>query len=136
MSQGYVYFFQAKNARVKIGQSTDPRRRLLDLSRHAGHRLDVIGVMPSDVPLAEEAAIHSAFAAHHIEGEWFNVACVAAIDTYRPRFLTKLPESQKLIQIWTSPEFHAACAARAKSEGRSLANWFRRELTKISGVSE
>lgn len=136
MSQGYVYFFQDKDTRVKIGQSTDPHRRLLALSRHAGHRLNVIGVMPSDEPLTEEAAIHSAFAEHCIEGEWFNAACVAAIDIYRPRFLARLPESQKLVQIWTSPEFHAACVSRAKSEGRSLANWLRRELTKIAGVAE
>jgi len=136
VSQGYVYFFQANDARVKIGRSDDPRRRLRDLSALVGHRLVVIGVMSSDEPVAEEAAIHSAFAAHHIEGEWFNGNVIAKLDVYRPRFLAKPPESQVLVQTWVSPDFHAACTARAKSEGRSLANWFRRELGKITGVEE
>lgn len=36
MSQGYIYFFQAKDTRVKIGKTDDPHRRLRDLKRDAG----------------------------------------------------------------------------------------------------
>ena len=135
MSQGYVYFFQAADTRVKIGKSEDPRRRLRDLKSLAG-KLTVLGVMPSDEPLAEERSIHRKFAKHHIEGEWFNSTVRAELDVYRSRFLEKLPESQHLVQVWVSPEFHASCAALAKSEGRSLANWLRCQLTKIAGIEE
>jgi hypothetical protein len=135
MSQGYVYFFQASDGRVKIGKSDDPRRRLRDLSSR-GRKLTVLGVMASDEPFAEEAGVHAALVKHHIEGEWFNGNVVAAIDAYRPRFLAELPESQHLIQVWVSPEFHAECVARAKSEGRSLANWLRHELGKLTEIEE
>jgi len=138
-SQGYVYFFQdceALDQRVKIGKSDDPRRRLRDLKRLVKHQLTVIGVMPSDEPLAEETVIHRLCAEHHIEGEWFNAAVLAKIEAYRSRFLEKLPESPALVQVWVSPEAYAACVSRAKSEGRSLANWFRHELHKIAGTEE
>ncbi len=45
-------------------------------------------------------------------------------------------EGHSLVQTWVSPEMRKAIAARAKSEGRSLANYVRRELGKIVGVVE
>jgi hypothetical protein len=34
------------------------------------------------------------------------------------------------------PDFHVACVVQAKSEGRSLANWFRCQLDKIIEAAE
>jgi hypothetical protein len=42
----------------------------------------------------------------------------------------------KLVQTWVSPEFWKALNARARSEGRPLANFVRRELGKIIGMNE
>ena len=42
----------------------------------------------------------------------------------------------KLVQTWVSPELRKALDAKAKSEGRTLANFVRRELGKIAGVVE
>lgn len=131
MSQGYVYFFQAQDTRVKIGKTDDPHRRLRDLKRKAG-RLTVIGVMESAEPLAEEARIHRECAEHCIEGEWFYGAVLTKIEPYRKRFLEKFPKpKQVLIQTWVRPELYDVLVERAKSEGRSLANLVHQELIKI-----
>jgi hypothetical protein len=45
-------------------------------------------------------------------------------------------ETHKLIQSWVSPELKRALLALAKSEGRTLANYVRRELGKIAGIAE
>jgi hypothetical protein len=42
----------------------------------------------------------------------------------------------KLVQTWVSPEMWKALVAKAKSEGRTLANFTRRELGKIVGIAE
>jgi len=42
----------------------------------------------------------------------------------------------KLVQTWVSPELWKALVAKAKSEGRTLANYTRRELGKIVGIAE
>lgn len=134
--QGYVYFFQDSALRVKIGQTKDPRRRLRSLSSGIGHRLTIIGVMPSDDAPMEEAQVHRRFAEHRLVGEWFDGAVVAKLDDYRGRFLDKLPETDVLIQSWVSPEAYDALVALAKSEGRTLANLMRRELGKIIDADE
>jgi hypothetical protein len=45
-------------------------------------------------------------------------------------------KAHKLVQTWVSPEMKKLLDARAKSEGRTIANWVRRELSKILGVAE
>lgn len=42
--------------------------------------------------------------------------------------------AHRLVQIWVSPKMRKALDARAKSEGRSLANFVRRELGKLVGA--
>ena len=136
MKSHYVYFFQDAALRVKIGQTADPRRRLRSLSSLTSHRLTVIGVMLSDDARAEEAAIHHTFAEYRLEGEWFDGTVIAKLDGYRERFLDELPETDSLIQTWTTPELHEVLETRAKNEGRTLANFVRHELGKLVGVAE
>ncbi len=45
-------------------------------------------------------------------------------------------KAHKLVQTWVSPELWNALVARAKSEGRTLANFARRELGKLVGIAE
>ena len=45
-------------------------------------------------------------------------------------------KTHKLVQTWVSPELRKALDALAKKEGRTLANYVRRELGKIAGVTE
>lgn len=45
-------------------------------------------------------------------------------------------KTHKLVQTWVSPEMRKALDALAKKEGRTLANFVRRELGKIAGVAE
>lgn len=135
MTARYVYFFQAADGLVKIGQSGDPRVRLNALSFEVGHRLTVIGVMPSNDARAEEALIHRKCARHHAKGEWFKREVIPKLESYRQRFLAELPESRRvLIQTAVSHEMHAALEAHAKREGRTLTNFLRYELGKLVGV--
>ena len=45
-------------------------------------------------------------------------------------------KTHKLVQTWVSPELRKALDALAKKEGRTLANYVRRELGKIAGITE
>lgn len=45
-------------------------------------------------------------------------------------------KTHKLAQTWLSPELHKALCALAKKEGRTLANYMRRELGKLVGIAE
>ncbi len=45
-------------------------------------------------------------------------------------------KTHKLVQTWVSPEMKKALDAKAKSEGRTLANYVRRELAKLVGMAE
>lgn len=45
-------------------------------------------------------------------------------------------KAHRLVQIWVSPKMRKALDTRAKHEGRTLANFVRRELGKIIGVAE
>ena len=45
-------------------------------------------------------------------------------------------KTHKLVQTWVSPELRKALDALAKKEGRTLANYVRRELGKIAGIAE
>ena len=49
---------------------------------------------------------------------------------------TKHRRLHKLAQTWVSPELWKALNARAKSEGRTLANFMRHELGKLVGIAE
>ncbi len=45
-------------------------------------------------------------------------------------------KAHRLVQTWVSPELKKALDARAKSEGRTLANYVRRELGKLFDIGE
>lgn len=45
-------------------------------------------------------------------------------------------KTHKLVQTWVSPELKKALDVQAKNEGRTLANYVRRELGRIVGVPE
>lgn len=45
-------------------------------------------------------------------------------------------KTHKLVQTWVSPALHRALKARAKSEGRTLANFVRQAFGKLVGISE
>jgi hypothetical protein len=45
-------------------------------------------------------------------------------------------KTHKLVQTWVSPEMKKALDVLARGEGRSLANYVRRELGKLVGIIE
>jgi predicted DNA-binding protein len=45
-------------------------------------------------------------------------------------------KTHRLVQIWVSPKMRKALDALAKKEGRTLANYVRRELGKLAGIAE
>jgi len=45
-------------------------------------------------------------------------------------------KTHKLAQMWVSQDYFKALLTRAKTEGRTVANFMRHELGKIIGVAE
>ncbi len=131
----YVYFFQAANGLIKIGQSGDPAARLKALQHVAKQRLVVIGVMLSAHALKEEAAIHRECVEWHFEGEWFRAGALQKVDNYRSRFLAEMPLGAQLnVQTWISADAYDALIAAAKTSTRSISSFVRRTLYKELGL--
>lgn len=59
---------------VKVGISTDVKRRLSGLQSSTGRRLTIYAQEPLDTqdPFAAEAAAHRRLHRHRVRGEWFN----------------------------------------------------------------
>lgn len=75
----YVYLIQAgENGPVKIGATTDPRKRLIGLQVGHYEVLRILAIIPDSV--AREAQLHEWFKADHIRGEWFRFS--DAIQTF------------------------------------------------------
>lgn len=65
-----VYFVQAgARGAIKIGQSSDPVRRISALFTQSPERLHFLGAMPGDAKT--EARLHRRFAGLRMHGEWF-----------------------------------------------------------------
>jgi hypothetical protein len=70
MSAGYVYFLQAfGRGPIKIGYSTNPRRRFSALRTASPEPLDLVATMPGDRNL--ELRLHEMFGSDRLHGEWF-----------------------------------------------------------------
>jgi hypothetical protein len=73
-SPGFIYFIRAiqgprHSARVKIGWTRDPRKRLKDLQTGSPVELYLIGAIPGG--REDERAMHERFALSRMHGEWF-----------------------------------------------------------------
>lgn len=65
---GYVYFFGIDDA-IKVGFTTDVRRRLLNVQSHHRNPVELVAVVPGTVE--DEKAWHGRLADYHVRGEWF-----------------------------------------------------------------
>ena len=99
---GLIYFVrQGQNGPVKIGWSTDVRKRLVHIQTYNPEKLQCLGVMEGSA--RDEHALHRRFRDHHIHGEWFRPApelmefighakpFVAEIVTVGPQWISKEP---------------------------------------------
>lgn len=70
---GHVYFFQgAETGLIKIGYSTDPERRLRDLTTMSPDQITVLATFRGAV--SDERKLHKRFKKHRAHGEWFKPA--------------------------------------------------------------
>ena len=87
MIVNFVYVVRDRAAgRIKVGQTIDPRRRLGELDRGCGARVEVMELVacPSHVHSGRiERSLLSAAAKWRLEGEWVDAA---AEDVLRERF--------------------------------------------------
>jgi hypothetical protein len=67
---GYVYFIKCKN-KVKIGYSTNIKRRIKELATGNGEKLELIYSIPGSKDT--EWSLHNYFSFQHICGEWFEL---------------------------------------------------------------
>lgn len=80
--KGCLYVMDdAANAISKIGVTTNPARRIADVQRQVGSKLNYAGIQPVDDAFAAESALHRHFVSqnirhpNHLQGtEWFNLS--------------------------------------------------------------
>lgn len=66
-----VYFVQdCLSKKIKIGYSSDFKRRFQDLSNMNANKLYLLGLFPGDKE--DESKLHNKFAVDRTHGEWFN----------------------------------------------------------------
>lgn len=65
----HLYIVQDESGRVKIGRSTDPRRRIRGFQTASGHKMTLLLILHDQG--GEELAFHRALASHRGIGEWF-----------------------------------------------------------------
>lgn len=71
--RGSIYVVERDtDSAVKIGWTSDIRRRLHDLKKDEQAAIVLLVVFPGDKP--DELRLHARFAAHRVDGEWFR-AC-------------------------------------------------------------
>lgn len=69
MADCYVYFIQAGTGYIKIGSTTDVKRRMCSLQTANAEQLNLLGVMKGST--AKEKSIHDRFKHLRVRGEWF-----------------------------------------------------------------
>lgn len=67
--ENYVYFVEASNGRIKIGTSSNIKRRFNQLQSSSPCQLKLIGVISGDK--IKERQIHERFKRYNTHGEWF-----------------------------------------------------------------
>lgn len=68
----YVYVAERDDGAVKIGWTSDIRRRLRELEKDScGKSVSLVTIVRGDKPL--ELRLHDVFAANRIDGEWYAV---------------------------------------------------------------
>ena len=102
-----IYFVTARDiGRVKIGYSANPRNRLVGLQTGCPVRLVMERVMHGYE--VDEADLHSRFAPHRLNGEWFSLAAeIEALMANLPA-----PEWSKAVD---TPDADGACGPLAKA---------------------
>ena len=71
--QEYVYAIGHPHGYVKIGRSTDPKKRLQSHQISCPYELWVIVQLPVEDSRAIESELHEEFEDTHVRGEWFEL---------------------------------------------------------------
>lgn len=79
---GFVYFIRAgRTFNMKIGWAKDPYARLDALQCGSPHKLHLVGYFPGSHQ--DEKALHYAWPAERVRGEWFNLSNPLRIEINR-----------------------------------------------------
>ena len=78
-SRGCLYVMDdAANAASKIGVTTNPARRIVDVQRQVGSKLNYVGITPVDDAFTVEGALHRQYASQRVASapgrEWFKLS--------------------------------------------------------------
>ena len=88
---GYIYAIEC-NARIKIGFSEDPARRLNKIASDAPFPCELLGYWPGTV--ADELSVHDKFKSVRLHGEWF-AATVDLMEFIAAVSVQKAPPSKQ-----------------------------------------
>ncbi|WP_431027416.1 GIY-YIG nuclease family protein [Lysinibacillus sp. LZ02] len=76
MDAGYVYVIEeSSNGYVKIGKANDPMKRVVNgLGAKSPYAIEVLHLIPTQVPLDVEKWFHTAYQKERLNGEWFQLS--------------------------------------------------------------
>lgn len=73
--EGVVYWvLDSEKEIIKIGSTSNIRRRMDELKRQYGENLELIAELPTSHMYRTESLMHSVFASRRMHGEWFNIS--------------------------------------------------------------
>lgn len=92
----YIYFISYRDGPIKIGLSWNVEKRVKQIQTCLPYKIDVLAVARGPVTLEPE--YHARFAAHRLEGEWFErapeiLAEVERINAATPNGLLQISRS-------------------------------------------
>ena len=76
MDARYVYIIEeGSNGYVKIGKANDPMKRVVSgLGAKSPYAIEVLHLIPTQVPLDVEKWFHTAYQKERLNGEWFRLS--------------------------------------------------------------
>lgn len=76
MDAGYVYVIEeSSSGYVKIGKANDPMKRVVNgLGAKSPYAIEVLHLIPTQVPLDVEKWFHTAYQKERLNGEWFRLS--------------------------------------------------------------
>lgn len=87
---GYVYIIENENGRVKIGKSTNPKSRVMNIRSQSGYNIVNSHFSPPLYQYSElESYLHDTFKERRVIGEWFDISYKTVVSYFKSLDLSK-----------------------------------------------
>ncbi|WP_333508420.1 GIY-YIG nuclease family protein [Thermoanaerobacterium thermosaccharolyticum] len=72
--KGYIYFFEAENGLIKIGQTQNLLQRYKDINNNSFHKINFLFAFKNNDITKTEKELHKIFGKYRYKGEWFIIS--------------------------------------------------------------